>query len=463
MAAAPCKPEPNNLPDWLKKLDYDAYRQIRYRPETGPWHAQNLKFSLQFFAPGYLYQDGVRIHLLENGKVTDFPLTPGQFDCGTNRLLKPIPEGLRFAGLRVLYPVNQAGKQDEVAAFVGASYFRVLGAGQRYGISTRALAIDTAEPSGEEFPRLTEFWVEQPTPTASALRLFALLDSVSGAGACEFVIEPGPVTSLRVGGWWWLRKDVKKLGLAPLTSMFLVGANRTRFIPDFRPEVHDSDGLLIETAARQWEWRPLVNPVKTHHLSQFPADHMAGFGLMQRQRDFQAYQDLEDRYALRPSLWVEPDAAWGDGVVELVEIPTPDDRNDNIVAYWVPKQKAAPGQPFHWSYRLGASLEGPRRPALLRVQATRIDPPHDQRPVRFIIDFDGPKALSRPSRGQLEAKAATSRGQIRNLVTEENEVTGGWRAFFDLVLGSGEQADLRLSLHNGDQPVSETWLYHWHE
>jgi glucans biosynthesis protein len=372
-----------------------------------------------------------------------------------------LPRYLHFAGLRVLYPVNTPSKQDEVASFIGASYFRLLGARQRYGASFRGLAIDTAEPSGEEFPRFTDFWVEKPGPHSTFLQAFALLDSPSVAGAYRFVIKPGETTAVEEEACLFVRKEIKKLGVAPLTSMFLIGENRTYYVPDFRPEVHDSDGLLLQLDDAQWLWHPLVNPQKSHRVSRFAADHLAGFGLLQRDRDFRSYEDLAARYDLRPSLWVQPSGNWGPGAVELVEIPTPNEFHDNIVAYWVPKQKPARGQEFHWVCTLSSFLTGPDHPALESVLATRISPEHDKNPPRFVIDFTGGSLPSLATNATVQAKVQTSRGEVQNLVVQKNDITGGWRVFFDLGGELNEEADLRAWLLNGNQPISETWVYRY--
>jgi len=459
LAARDYHPEPNKLPDSLKKLGYDDYQLIRFRPERGPWHTEQLDFTLQCFHPGYLYQDPVLIHLVEEGQIHDFEFSPDQFDYDRVRFPAPLPRDIPFAGLRVLYPLNEPRKQDEVATFIGASYFRVLGERQRYGASLRGLAIDTAEPSGEEFPRFTEFWVEKPGAHATFLQVFALLDSPSVAGAYRFVIKPGETTFVEEEASLFLRKEIKKLGLAPLTSMFLIGENRTRYVPDFRPEVHDSDGLLLQMSDGQWLWRPLVNPQKSHHVSRFAADTLAGFGLLQRDRDFRNYEDLAARYELRPSLWVQPGTNWGAGAVELVEIPTPNEFHDNIVAYWVPKQRPTPGREFHWVCTLSSFLTGPQRPALEAVLATRISPEHDKFPLRFVIDFTGDTLASRSTNAVVQAKVQTSRGEVRNLVVQRNDITGDWRVVFDLGGDLHEEADVRAFLLNGDQTISETWVY----
>jgi len=460
-ATRPYEPPADNLPDDLKNLSYDAYQMIRFRPTAGPWQAGNLPFTLQFFHPGWLYKDQVRIHLIKDGQVREFLFSPTEFEYGTNHFPQPLPSGTHFSGLRILYPVNLPTKQDEVASFVGASYFRLLGKGQRYGASARALAIDTAEPSGEEFPRFTEFWIERPNRHASALNFFAQLDSPSATGAYRFVLRPGKVTVLEVEAYVFLRKDVKKLGLAPLTSMFLVGANRTRYIPDYRPEVHDSDSLLLEAATGEWQARPLINPEKTFHLSGFPSNEIKGFGLLQRQREFCDYEDLGARYDLRPDLWVKPSQPWGQGVLELVEIPTPNEWNDNIVAYWIPEQKAVGRENFHVTYSVSASLADPPRPALLAAHSTRIDPPHAGKPPRFFIDFSGRPPVALSPDAPIAAGVKASRGEIQNLVVQANAVTGGWRVFFDLVASGGEPVQLRAVLRLGQRALSETWVYLW--
>ena len=401
------------------------------------------------------------IHLVEEGQVRDFDFSPQQFDYGPVHFPEPLPRDLHFAGLRVLYPVNHPRNQDEVASFLGASYFRLLGARQRYGASFRGLAIDTAEPSGEEFPRFTEFWVEKPGAQSTFLQVFALLDSPRVAGAYRFVLKPGETTTVEEEASVFIRKEIKKLGLAPLTSMFLIGENRTRFVPDFRPEIHDSDGLLLQMGDGQWLWRPLVNPQKSHRVSSFAADNLAAFGLLQRDHDFRSYEDLAARYDLRPSLWVQPATNWGAGAVELVEIPTPNEFHDNVVAYWVPKQKPAPGQEFHWACTLSTFLSGPHASRAGGCAGHAHQPRARQEPPRFVIDFTGDTPASLATNAAVQAKVQTSRGEVRNLVVQKNDITGGWRVFFDLAGELNEDTDLRAFLLNGNQTISETWVYRY--
>ncbi len=448
------------LPDFLKNLSYDAYMGIHFRPDKGLWHGQPGRFQVQFFHPGYLYREPVRMHVLEDGQVREVQFSTNMFDYGQHSFPHPLPPDLFLAGLRVLYPLNQPAKMDEVAVFLGTSFFRVLGAHQDFGSSARGLAIDTAETSGEEFPRFTKFWIEKPGEAAEQIRMYARLESPRVAGAYQFLIKPGEATLVDIKVSLFLRSEVKKLGLAPLTSMYFFGENRTRYFPDFRPEVHDADGLLMETAQQSWDWRPLINPPKVHHIGRYP--NTAGFGLLQRDREWDDYQDLEAHFERRPSYWIAPVGNWGTGHVELVEIPTTEERNDNMVAYWVPDQKVSPGQEFRFHYQLRAFLNDADRPpaALMRVRSTRLQSGKDGR-TRFVVDFTG-GTLTNPNRqAKLEGKVQTSKGKLENVVIEPNPMLDGWRAFFDLIPDGDEPAELRLWLRQGDRVVSETWVYHF--
>ena len=131
--------------------------------------------------------------------------------------------------------------------------------------------------------------------------------------------------------------------MAPMTSMFLYGEDRPRPFDDYRPEVHDSDGLLMQTGGGEWLWRPLFNP-HALRVSSFSDEHPRGFGLTQRDRDFSHYQDEDAHYQRRPSYWVAPLADWGKGSVQLVEIPTDEEIHDNIVSLLGPVDAAAAAQ-----------------------------------------------------------------------------------------------------------------------
>lgn len=457
LAESAYAPPSRPVPDFLGKLSYDEYQVIHFRPGSGPWSAENLRFDVGFMHRGFLFKDPVAIHLLESGQARRWDFSPSQFDYGKLNLASPIPAGIDFAGFKILFTNQMARKWDEVASFLGASYFRLVGTRQHYGASGRVLAVDTGAPAGEEFPRLTQFWVERPASLSDQVQVFGLLDSPSAAGACRFLITAGEETSADVEICLYPRVTNKKFGFAPLTSMFLTGENRTRYIPDFRPEVHDSDGLLI-SSANGWEWRPLENPIRVHRITRYSPRGVKGFGLLQRDRAFENYQDLAGRYEMRPSLWVDLIGTNWTGAVELVEIPTPNEYHDNIVAYWVPDQPLDAGKETRYRYRISALSKQPEAP-LAKVTSTRINPAQENRPARFIIDFAEMPLEGKDPPGKVQARAAPSRGAIKNLVTEPNAMTGGWRAFFDWEGAGHEPVELRLTLMAGERAISETWIY----
>lgn len=469
----------NDLPRELKELDYDQYRDIRFKPAQSVWRKQNLPFELQLFHPGLYYNAPVKISLVANGRAAPLQFNADLFDYGKNKLDRSKLRDIGYAGFRVHFPLNSTQYKDELLVFQGASYFRALGAGQRYGLSSRGLAVDTAVSSGEEFPSFTEFWIETPTAKATSLTIYALLDSRRVTGAYRFVVSPGKQTVMDVQSRLFLRDGVAKLGLAPLTSMFLHGSNQSRFDEDYRPEVHDSDGLLVANSNGEWIWRPLINPRRLITTS-FGLTNPRGFGLMQRRRDFAHYEDLEAHYHQRPSAWIEPKGDWGAGRVELVLIPTPDETNDNIVAFWVPNAPPAPGQALDFGYRLSWQKDGGVRPPVASVLQTRRGHGYQKTPddtQRLIVDFENVPALKpdvvKPAKNS-KAKVALAplaepvtgsvwmddNAEVLEKQTFRNEITGGWRMSFRFRRRDNDKPiEMRAYLKRGSAQVSETWSY----
>lgn len=460
LAAAPYQAPEQTLPPELAALDYDQYRDIRFKPAQALWRPEGLPFETMFFHLGKYFLQPVRVHEIVAGRIREVPFSAKLFDYGKNKLQ---PEGwgdIGFAGFRIHYPLNTPDYKDELAVFLGASYFRALGAGQRYGVSARGLAIDTVGGHGEEFPRFTDFWLERPTPQARTLTVYALLDSSSVAGAYRFVLRPGAETIVEVHARLFLRHPVATLGIAPLTSMFFAGENQPPRA-GFRPEIHDSDGLSIHTGDDEWIWRPLFNPAQALTTS-FQMKHPRGFGLMQRDRHFDSYEDLEARYDLRPSAWVEPVGDWGAGRVELVMLHTPDETHDNVVAYWVPTQQPAPQTQYDIAYRLHMQGNAATLPPLgWTVQSRRgagfaaLDDGEEQ----FVVDFNGPSLMALPADAKVDAVVDASPGtRVLEQTVFRNDVTGGWRLALRFKRTQpGRPSELRVFLRHQQDTVSETW------
>jgi len=463
LAAAAYKEPETRLPAELDKLGYDEYRDIRFKPARSVWRAERLAFELAFFHEGIFYKHPVRINEVSSEGVHEIKFNPDLFDYGANKIDPGAMRNLGFAGFRVHYPINSPKYKDEVLAFLGASYFRALGKDQLYGLSARGLAVDTGLASGEEFARFVEFWIERPTANASVLTIYALLDSRRMSGAYRLELKPGVETVVDVKARLFLRENVTKLGLAPLTSMYFFGENQRSSRDDYRPEVHDSDGLSIHSGTGEWIWRPLVNP-KRLLVTSFSLTNPLGFGLMQRDRDFEHYEDLEARYDLRPSGWVEPKGPWGAGHVELVQIPNPDETNDNVVAYWVPDVSPTLKQPYDYEYRIHWQSDPGARPLLSWVAQTRRGRGYARNQdgsIGFVIDFDGPALRKLSADAKVEAVvSAEGNAEVLEVVAHRNGVTGGRRVALRLRRqDENKPVELHVYLRSNNNVLSETWSY----
>ena len=466
-AAHDYRPPSDALPASLANLSYDQYRDIRFRPASALWHGQSL-FEVQFFHRGSYTKQRVNIFEVDAGGVTPVAYDPRFFTFG--RLLKvpKAPANLGYAGFRVHFPLQTPAYKDEVLVFLGASYFRVLGRNQHYGASARGLAIDTAEPSGEEFPIFTDFWLVRPQPSDRTLTIYALLDSKSVAGAYQFEIRPGAITEVEVHGEIYLRRVVAKLGIAPLTSMFLYGEDGSgRRFDDYRPQVHDSDGLMNQTGHGQWIWRPLANP-RELRVNRFMDENPHGFGLIQRERDFRHYEDLEAQYESRPSYWVQPLGNWGKGGVELVEIPSDEEIHDNIVAYWLPAQAPAVGKPMAFAYLLSAYAQAPQWPPGGRAIATRNGNPSvgDNKghfgpgARRILVEFSGGDLEGLDAAQPVKPQLSADNAQI-DALTVQRLPTGAWRVAFVLTPKAKKAIDLHCYLTLYGEVLTETWVDQW--
>ncbi len=465
LAAAPYAPSPP-LPDAIQKLDYDAWRDIRFKPDRTALNGS--PFRLQTFHLGHLYRRPVTVNVIREGLAMPIPYAAGLFEYGRSKFEKPLPVNLGFAGFRLHYALNDPRIFDEALAFLGANAFRLLGRGQRYGLLALGLAVNPGMES-EDIPQFIEFWVETPEANAERCTFYALLDSESVTGAYHFEFTPGIDSMIDVSATLHPRRTIHKLGLAPLSSMFLTGENDRRILSDWRPELHDSDGLLVNTGAGEWLWRPLRNPAK-QEISSFVDRDVKGFGLLQRDRTFEHYQDLELSYEVRPSYWVEPREGWGEGRIDLIEAPAKDDSQNNVLAAWIPNAPVETGKPINLAWRITASLDMRRLSPNGRAIATFQTPPRafgSSAPVlpgsrRFIVDFAGGELRYFQTQPELvDIVPSTTSGEITRSFVQVNPQTGGFRAAFDVQLAPGQSTDLRVFLRTGTRALTETWTFPW--
>ncbi len=448
----------SNLPAVFRDMKFADYQKIHFLQEKAEWAQDKTPFKLSFYHQGMHFDTPVKINEITASKVEEIKYDPSRFEFGDVPHDADTTKNLGYAGFRVLYPINKADKQDEIMTLLGASYFRVVGKGHVYGLSARGLAIDTALPSGEEFPRFTEFWVEKPKPADKHLVIYALLDSPRSTGAYKLILRPGNDTVVDVQSRVFLRDHVSRLGIAPLTSMYLFGPNQPSKVMNYRPALHDSEGLSIHAGNGEWLWRPLNNP-KHLAVSNFSVENPRGFGLMQRQRAFSDYEDLDDNYQKRPSAWIEPKGDWGKGTVDLVEIPTADETNDNIVAFWSPEKLPEPGKPFEYAYRLHWTIEEQQFQApdlgwvkqTLRStgdvkQSNLIRQPDGS--VAFLVDFAGPALAALPE--DTAVRSQISVGDNAEVVENNlryNPETKGWRLTLRLKVKEANKAtEMRAAL-----------------
>ncbi|MBB3997584.1 glucan biosynthesis protein [Aureimonas pseudogalii] len=458
LAAAPYVPEASRAPAVLDRIDFDQHWRIKYKADE-TLQLNDGKAPIRFFHLGRYFQLPVGIHVVEGGTARTLRYDPALFDIPADSPAKELPADIGFAGFRVLEP----GREEDWLAFLGAAYFRTSGEDNQFGMSARALAIDVAMPTPEEFPRFTDFFLE---PSADGrLVITCALNSPRVAGVLRMDVSKGGPIRMDIQARYFARGDIQRFGIAALTSMFWYSeTDRARRV-DWRPEVHDSDGLALWTGTGERIWRPLNNP-RNVMTSSFSDEAPRGFGLLQRDRNFENYEDDGVFYEKRASVWVEPVGSWGRGAVQLVEIPTDDEIHDNIAAYWVPETPVRRGDAVAVDYRLFWSNREPYPGTVGKVAATRLGRggiPGQPRPAgvtKVVVDFDGGlvAALGRDAKG-VKAIVTASRGTVGQTEAYSVKVGTAWRATFDLTAEGDAPVELRLYLTQGESVLTETWAY----
>jgi glucans biosynthesis protein len=462
MAGEAFRRTPTLPADVVASLDYDTMQKIRFRPEYALWRNTARPYPVSFFPLNKFAFIPVKINVVSGGAARELAYSPEYFNFGDPNIEAKLPEDAGFSGFRVM---NDQTSPIDWLAFQGASYFRSSGSDEQYGASARGIAINTALSTAEEFPRFSEFWLEETGPTVT---VYALLDGPSITGAYRFDAVKSDSVVITVHAELFTRENIARLGFAPLTSMYWYGENLRSRAEDWRPEIHDSDGLSMWTGNGERIWRPLNNPPALA-VNSFVDKAPKGFGLMQRDRQFEDYQDDGAFYNRRPGIWVEPKGDWGEGSIQLVEIPTDDEEHDNIVAYWQPKSSITSGQMFTLDYALYWQRQEPNYPdTIARVVSTRLGrggvpgagpPPANTR--KFVIDFEGGPLSQMEARFDVMPVVSLSRGKIDKPYVIKVVGTNRWRAVFDVVAEGRDAVNLRCFLRLDNKPLSETWLYQY--
>lgn len=457
---------PKPIPQFMRDLSYDEFRSIRFDPKHSLWQDTNSRFQVMLVAPGRMFDHAVRINVVDGDQVQQVPFRKEYFSFGSESLRDRVPQDLGYAGFKLTFPLNRADVQDQFLVFAGASYFRGVAKGEAFGLSSRGAAIDTGLMTGEEFPSFVEYWLVRPKPDAQAMTVYALLDSPRLTGAYRFVVHPGAPTRIDTRAVLFSRDKMELLGVAPLTSMFFYGENTGRPTGNWRPEVHDSDGVLIHNGTGEWLWRPILNP-KTLQVDSFLVDNINGFGLLQRDRRFEAYEDPEADYQRRPSAWVQFKNNRGAGRVVLVQIPTRDETNDNIVAFWSPREAFPGGQRLEVEYELSFGNAGHVVDEPLARAANTFVGRGDimgggaaDGAYRLVVDFRGRPLERLPAGAPVEAVAtAQEGGKVLEQTVHYVAATDSWRMSLLARPAKGKPLVLRAFLRDGDEALSETWNY----
>ena len=443
----------------LRGLNYDQYRDIRWRDEHTLWRDKGLPFQTKFFFTGGTHSKPVDLFQVNRDGAGPIPFSPDNFDCGINTIARSEMGKAGYSGFRVHYPINRADYLDEVFVFLGASYFRAVGKDLAWGLSARGIAVDPLKK--EEFPDFKAFWLVEPSLGARDITIYAILDGPSLSGAYEFRIWPGVDTKMSVRAVLFPRRDIPGIGIAPLTSMFWFGENTSNTFGDFRPEVHDSDGLQLERGNGEWLWRPLTWSQQLQ-VAVFQDENPKGFGLLQRDRDFSHYQDLEARYHQRPSLWVQPAGKWGKGAIQLIQLPTNNEYMDNVIAFWQPDGGLKKGVRTDLSYALSWFADNDAIPPLGRCLATRIDSQDADFYRTIVLEFAGGE-LSRLGDALPVADVWIGKpGSISDVQVQKNSFNDTWRVSF--VASSTQKnkpVELRCALTLDGRPLTETWTMTW--
>lgn len=456
LSQKPFVPPSRDLPDSLSNLTYEQYASIRSDKASFIWANDNWGFAIEPLQRGFLFNNQVKLYLVEDNAVKPVPYDRNRFTFGALNVPQELPD-LDYSGFRLYSKENN--DLTEFALVQGATFFQAIARGQNYGTTARALTLKPADMRGEEFPVFKAFWIERPAAGSNALVVNGLIDSESVAGSIRFTFRPGEMTIVDVELTLFPRVQIEHVGISAMGSRFLFGPQETRQFDDLRNAAHDAEGLQMENGRGEWLWRPLKNP-EALQISQFMDKDPKGFGLLQRQRDYYAYRDDDRHFERYPSLWVQPLGEWDEGVVQLLEIPSDSEVNANILSYWRPRAALAAGAEISFAYRQYWCWAPPEKPPLATVTSTRVGKGAGGRRRRYQVEFTGDN-LTEPLMGQITADVTGRPGTISSVRMWKYPDKKIIRVSFDLDPGSENASELRLVLMAEDKPASEIWLYRW--
>ncbi len=460
-ADEPYKPTDKRVDEALSGITYEQYnRAIVYKQEEALLRKDGSPFWIEpFHTAGAIYAFPVELFFVEAGHALRIPYSPKTFDFNPPAKAPATQAQSDFAGFRALAQIDKLGVFRDFLAFLGATNFRAIGSGQVFGVAARGLAINTGQAGGEDFPLFRSFWIERPKPVDQNLVVHALCDSVSAVGRFKFTITPGYETIVDTDAVIYPRRRIAYAGIAPIASRFFFGPSVPSKRRDFRPNVHDSEALYIVNGAGEHVWRPLLNPERLQ-FSVFVDKTPKGFGLIQKDRSFSSYQDTDQQYEKRPSLWIEPIGDWGEGSIDLIELPAPDEINENIVCFWRPKDGLGPGIGHRYHYRMHWCWNPPIENTMASVEQTRVGESKSG-DIVFVVDFSNTEACNGCGGGPLTPNVTASAGEIRNPRVSATPAAGVQRLRFEYAPSGSDPVDLRAQLLVNGKPVSETWIFRW--